>query len=378
MVAKAKKDPTGVYTVKEDVLEYTHLKQELPAPKDGKEFLERFRQGFELNIMEQKENELVFELIGCDTSFANALRRILLSEIPTVALEHIYMWNNTSLIHDEVLAHRLGLVPINVDARLFDETEEGEDATDRNTVVFQLKVSCPLKPPAKKKGDKSMDFEVTIEEEILNNNPDLDRAAFAAAKKEAIETPGRPYTKHVYSKDFVWMPQGDQEDRFPNGIRPVHDDILLAKLRPGQEIELEAHGRRGDGKDHAKFSPVATACYRLYTEVELLEPVYDELAEELAHLYEPGVFELVPSKVAGKRVEAKVCNPYACTMSRNYMRNPILEKAVRMRRIPRHFIFSVESVGMTKPAVLVAEALRVLQQKCSNLIDLTKEQENEF
>jgi DNA-directed RNA polymerase I and III subunit RPAC1 len=328
--------------------------------------------------MEQKENELVFELIGCDTSFANALRRILLAEIPTVALEHIYMWNNTSLIHDEVLAHRLGLVPINVDARLFDETEEGEDATDRNTVVFQLKVSCPLKPPSKKKGDKSSDVEVTIEEEILNNNPDLDRAAFAAAKKEAIETPGRPYTKHVYSKDFVWMPQGDQEDRFPNGIRPVHDDILLAKLRPGQEIELEAHGRRGTGKDHAKFSPVATACYRLYTEVVLLEPVYDELAEELAHLYEPGVFELVPSKVPGKRVEAKVCNPYACTMSRNYMRNPILEKAIQMRRIPRHFIFSVESVGMTKPAVLVAEALRILQQKCSNLIDLTKEQEHEF
>ena len=325
--------------------------------------------------MEQKENELVFELIGCDTSFANALRRILLSEIPTVALEHIYMWNNTSLIHDEVLAHRLGLVPINVDARLFDETEEGEDATDRNTVVFQLKVSCPLKPPAKKKGDN---VEVSIEEEILQNNPDLDRAAFAAAKKEAIETPGRPYTKHVYSKDFVWMPQGDQAERFPNGIRPVHDDILLAKLRPGQEIELEAHGRRGDGKDHAKFSPVATACYRLYTEVELVEPVYDELAEELAHLYEPGVFELVPSKVPGKRVEAKVCNPYACTMSRNYMRNPILAKAVHMRRIPRHFIFSVESVGMTKPGVLVAEALRVLQQKCSNLIDLTKEQENEF
>jgi DNA-directed RNA polymerase I and III subunit RPAC1 len=328
--------------------------------------------------MEQKENELVFELIGCDTSFANALRRILLAEIPTVALEHIYMWNNTSLIHDEVLAHRLGLVPINVDARLFDETEEGEDATDRNTVVFQLKVSCPLKPPAKKEGDTSLDVEVTIEEEILNNNPDLDRAAFAAAKKEAIETPGRPYTKHVYSKDFVWMPQGDQEERFPNGIRPVHDDILLAKLRPGQEIELEAHGRRGNGKDHAKFSPVATACYRLYTEVELVEPVYDELAEELAHLYEPGVFELVPSKVPGKRVEAKVCNPYACTMSRNYMRNPILEKAVQMRRIPRHFIFSVESVGMQKPAVLVAEALRTLQQKCSNLIELTKEQENEF
>jgi hypothetical protein len=43
MVTKMKKEPTGVYTVKEAGLEYTHLKAELPTPKDGKEFLERFR-----------------------------------------------------------------------------------------------------------------------------------------------------------------------------------------------------------------------------------------------------------------------------------------------------------------------------------------------
>ena len=326
--------------------------------------------------MEQKDDELVFELIGCDTSFANALRRILLAEVPTVALESIYMWNNTSIIHDEVLSHRLGLVPLNVDARLFDEMEEGEDATDRNTVVFQLKVACPAKPAGGKVGKE---VELTnMDEEILSQNPDLNRAALEAAKKEAIHTPGRPFTKHVYSRDLVWVPQGDQADRFPNGIRPVHDDILLAKLRPGQEIELEAHARRGIGKDHAKFSPVATASYRLYTEVELLEPVYDELAEELVHVYEPGVFELVASKQKGKRVEAKVCNPYACTMSRNYMRNPELAKAVQMRRVPDRFIFSVESVGMQKPAILVAEALRVLQRKCDHLVDLIKQQENEF
>lgn len=47
------------------------------------------------------------------------------------------------------------------------------------------------------------------------------------------------------------------------GVLPVHDDIVIAKLRPGQRIEFEAHCRKGIGKDHAKFSPVATAAYRL-------------------------------------------------------------------------------------------------------------------
>jgi len=375
---------TGVYIVKESGLDYEHIRDEI-TPKDGKEYLERFRQRFSINVMENKDNNLVFELIGCDASFANALRRILLSEVPTVAIENVYMWNNTSIIHDEVLSHRLGLIPIDVDARLFDPLEEGDDATDRNTLVFQLQVKCPSRRQAvakskkKKDGDDDDEEALTETEKSVLENSELDRAAYVAAKKEAIQTPGRPYTLHLYSKDLVWMPQGDQEKRFPNGIRPVHDDILIAKLRPGQEIELEAHARYGLGQDHAKYSPVATAAYRLYTEVEIVEPIYDEDAEQLAHLYEPGVFELIPATdVPGKRVTVKVVNPYACTMSRNYMRNPFLAKAIRMTRIPHHFIFSVESVGMHKPAVLVAEALKVLQQKCTALLELTKQEQDAF
>jgi len=234
-MAKKKKERSGVYDVTESGLEYRHIKEVPPTPKDGDEFLQRFRDDFELNILEDKENELVFELIGCDTSFANALRRILLAEVPTVALESIYLWNNTSIIHDEVLAHRLGLIPLNIDARLFDAMEEGDEPSDRNTVVFQLHVSCGARPtPAGKKKTDGEDMENT--EAVAVENPDIDRAALAAARKDAIETPGRPYTKHVYSKDLIWLPQGDQAKRFPDGgIRPVHDDILIAKLRPGQK-----------------------------------------------------------------------------------------------------------------------------------------------
>jgi DNA-directed RNA polymerase I and III subunit RPAC1 len=187
--------------------------------------------------------------------------------------------------------------------------------------------------------------------------------------QEAIETPGRPYTRHVYSRDLKWVPQGDQAQRFPKGIRPIHEDILLAKLRPGQCIELEAHARRGVGKDHAKYSPVATASYRLMPHIEIVSPVYDELAEQLVHLYEPGVFQLVPcDDEPNHRVKAVLHNPYACTMSRNFMRDPVLKESIRMSRIPDHFIFSIESVGMLPPGVILADALRVLQTKCRNTL----------
>lgn len=342
-------------------------------------------------------DELVFEIIGVDVSFANALRRIMIAEVPTIAIEHVYMWNNSSIVHDEVLAHRIGLVPINCDPRLFDDfLGEDDEATDRNTIVFRLKVSCGRSKAEDERNEKQRKI---IESSKNNNESDrgnddsvmgqeeLDSVARDAAKLHqannpnaadiaaAIETPGRPYTKHVYSSDLEWVPQGDQEERFVQGIRPVHEDILLAKLRPGQVIELEAHGRRGVGKDHAKFSPVATASYRLMPQVELLEPVYDELAEELVNLYEPGVFKLVncsPAE-APHRVKAVVYNPYACTMSRNFMRDPILKECVKITRIPNHFIFSIESVGMMKPGVILAEALRVLQAKCRNLTRLLDE-----
>ena len=69
--------------------------------------------------MSMNSEEMIFDMIGVDPAIANALRRILIAEVPTMAIERVYIRENTSIIQDEVLAHRLGLIPIKADPRLF-------------------------------------------------------------------------------------------------------------------------------------------------------------------------------------------------------------------------------------------------------------------
>lgn len=362
------------YVVKEDGLQREHNQSSNSHPTTPQQFLSTFQDKFELNILEQPdENTLVFELIHVDVSFVNALRRILIAEVPSVALETIYLWNNSSILHDEVLAHRLGLIPLNIDARKLDHVLEDGQATDRNTVVFSLKVSCPKKEPSSGEETQPKLSPSTSEPypDDLVVPPSADQPLPEPTQKKSIYPSNRPYTMHVYSKSLIWEPQGEQSTTLPN-TKVVYDDILLCKLRPGQTIQLEAHGRKSNGKDHAKYSPVCTASYRLMPCIELLHDIYDNLAEELAYKLEPGVFEVIPTDSSDPPQHTKkvrVVNPYACTMSRNYMRHETLKNLVKMSRLPHHFIFSIESVGAMKPSVLLAEALRILQEKCQRTME---------
>lgn len=77
----------------------------------------------------------------------------------------------------------------------------------------------------------------------------------------------------VYADSLVWEPQGEQETMFAaDPPRAVNPKILLAKLRPGQGIHVEMHAVKSIGRDHSKFSPVATATYRLMPHIQLLRP----------------------------------------------------------------------------------------------------------
>jgi DNA-directed RNA polymerase I and III subunit RPAC1 len=65
-----------------------------------------------------------------------------------MAIEKVYVMNNTSIIQDEVVAHRLGLIPILADPKEFDYMTEDGGPTDLNTLVFRLKKKCEFNPEA--------------------------------------------------------------------------------------------------------------------------------------------------------------------------------------------------------------------------------------
>jgi DNA-directed RNA polymerase I and III subunit RPAC1 len=154
---------------------------------------------------------------GVDAPIANALRRVLLSEVPTMAIDKTIVYQNTSIVQDEVLCHRMGLLPIVADARNFQYVlETGVEKRDESTVlVFTLDITCTRRKAADGDDVAMADSAATAEEDQYENSI-------------------------VTSGDLVWVPQGDQAARFTgeNIPRPAYDDIVIAKLRPGQCIQV--------------------------------------------------------------------------------------------------------------------------------------------
>lgn len=286
--------------------------------------LEEFQRNVKIDILELDEERIVFDLIGVSAPIANALRRILIAEVPTMAIDRINLYQNTSIIQDEVLVHRIGLIPIRADPRVFSYVKDHpeEKRTSSNTLVFTLKIACS------EKSDGS----------LINGE--------------------------VYSGDLKWVPQGNQETQFgTDGVGIVNPNILIAKLRPGQEIEAELFVEKGIGKEHAKWSPVCTASYRLLPDVEITteQGIKGERAERLKNLCPMGVFDIEDGK-------AVVGNSRQCTACRECIRTPEFSDDIQLGRIRDHFIFTVESVGAYKPEELIPEALSVFTDKCSKLL----------
>lgn len=115
-------------------------------------------------------------------------------QVPTVAIETIYIQQNTSIIQDEVLAHRIGLVPINVDPNLFDDIGEDDEPTDLNTLVFRL--------------------DVFVKEPTDSEKP--------------LPGSSRKYTQGAFSGDLEWQPQGDQAEKFPGKPQYIQGHHVLS------------------------------------------------------------------------------------------------------------------------------------------------------
>jgi hypothetical protein len=159
----------------------------------------------------------------------------MIAEIPTMAIETVIINQNTSIIPDEVLAHRLGLIPILADANDFEEKKEDEDFNEKNSLKFTLNVKCEK-----------------------NKN-------------------GKIINEQIFSGDLKLELLGNQKNKFFNeknntySVGLVNDDIYLNKLTPGMEIDLVCYCVKGIGRTHAKWSPVCTAYYKLLNKINILK-----------------------------------------------------------------------------------------------------------
>jgi DNA-directed RNA polymerase I and III subunit RPAC1 len=288
----------------------------------------------------------------------------LLAEVPTLAIEYVFVNNNTSIIQDEVLAARLGLVPFKGGKEgllsfLKWFPKPGEDsptdeqftkAYDYNTIRLSLKIECTRNE--------------------------------SAAKGET--DPLKLYhNAHVYAKDIQFNPFGRQSEYFSgsDAIAPTNPDILIAKLRPGQCIDVEMHAVKGIGSDHAKFSPVATASYRLLPTITITKPILGKDAMKFARCFPRGVIavETVTKKEAAQKgsgyeghegeKKAVVRDPMQDTVSRECLRHEEFNGKVKLGRVRDHFIFSVESLGQWDSDEMFLESVKTLKSKCQRLKD---------
>lgn len=172
------------------------------------------------------------------------------------------------MIPDENLAHRVGLIPILADARLFEYHTAGTEYTEKDCIKFRLHKKCTKKHP-----NVPMILNDSHNDEELYHNA------------------------NIYSGDLEWVPIGDQKERIGT-LKPLYPDILIAKLRPGQEIEMDLVCEKGIGKMHAKWSPVCTAFYRLLPDIrfeddeEGLGPIKGKDAVELKKMCPAKVFDI--------------------------------------------------------------------------------------
>ncbi|KAB5586041.1 DNA-directed RNA polymerase [Coniochaeta sp. 2T2.1] len=142
----------------------------------------------------------------------NSLRRVMMAEVPTLAIDLVEVDENSSAIADEVLSHRLGLIPLNsadLDSVLYTRDCDCEQYCENCSVKLTLHVKCT--------SDENM---------------------------------------NVYARDLIVDPsRPNQTVGVPIITDPEGNGVLIAKLNKGQEINLACIAKKGIAKEHAKWMP---------------------------------------------------------------------------------------------------------------------------
>lgn len=195
-----------------------------------------------------------FTLTNTDISVANALRRIMMAEVPTMAIEIVNVLDNDSVLFDEFLAHRMGLLPL-ASHTVGDIPPDDGFVEHKDCHCFD---GC---------GFCSAEFllDVVNKEDKVLNVTHFDCKETGTYKRDGLPEHGK--VKVVPFKD----PKVDEAtDLRENGI-------LVTKLKKDQHLKMVCTARKGIPKYHAKFMPVATALMRYQPIIKMDREVMDSL-----------------------------------------------------------------------------------------------------
>jgi DNA-directed RNA polymerase subunit D len=260
----------------------------------------------DITVIHKTKSDIHFLVEDVDAAFANALRRTMLTRLPAMAIDEVLVLENTSVMYDEILAHRLGLVPLVTDL-----------------ASYNLPSACDCEG----KGCSLCQCTLTLEVE--------------AGDDEVT----------VYSRDL--MPQDPK-------IVPASGNIPLVKLAPGQHLIIEAYARLGTGSENAKFQPVATVAYKNVPVVSVDKSKCDLCGD---------CVEVCPKrilKIDGDTISTQ--NTLDCSLCEICVKS-CEPGAITIDSKNDTFLFKVESSGALSPEEIVEKAAEILKERIRTALD---------
>lgn len=268
-----------------------------------------------IKILEKNDSNLRIHVQDADVPLMNALRRLALAEVPCMAIEEVVMIENSSILQDEIIAHRLGLTPLKTDLDAYNLPEE---------CSCQSEFGCSQ-------------CRVTL----------------------TLDAEAKDATRTVYSGEIV--------SENPE-ILPVSDKVPLIKLAKNQKLKLEAYARLGRGKTHAKWQPVSMCAYKYYPKITPPEEKCADCSK---------CVDICSKKVlAMKDQKVEVRDLLSCTLCMDCVEAcPQKPSPLKIEWEKDAFIMNIESTGALPPDRILKEATKLLGKQLNEFEEQLKAEE---
>ena len=206
----------------------------------------------DIKVLEKKERRIRFVLEGANPSMANALRRVMKNEIPTMAIEFVDFEENNSGMFDELIAHRLGLMPLTFDKKSYNTKAEckcGGKGCSRCEVTLVLEKTgpCVVKAGDMKTTDESV-------QPVDGDIPIIDLLEGQRLKFEAIAQLG-------YGKEHIKWQAANVGYKYAPSVKATDADTKVVDVCPVNVFEKK------DGRVRVVAEDKCTLCMRC-TEID--------------------------------------------------------------------------------------------------------------